>query len=89
VPWDIEGNQRIVDGDNDGNSVVDMGAYEANYVEVAMKFTPQALNPGSRANWMKAHFVLPEEYSVGDVDVNRPAVVQPGGTGRVLQCFTR
>ena len=25
---DLDGNPRIVDGDNDGNSVVDMGAYE-------------------------------------------------------------
>jgi hypothetical protein len=27
---------------------------------------------------MKAHFVLPEEFAVEDVDVNTPAVVQPG-----------
>ncbi|MHC4423625.1 MAG: choice-of-anchor Q domain-containing protein [Planctomycetota bacterium] len=25
---DLDGNPRVVDGDNDGNSVVDMGAYE-------------------------------------------------------------
>jgi len=47
-------------------------------IEVALKFTPQALNPGSKGNWMKAHFVLPGEYSVEDVDANRPAVVEPG-----------
>ena len=44
-----------------------------------MKFTPQALNPGSQGKWMKAHFVLPEEFAVEDVNVNTPAVVQPGG----------
>jgi hypothetical protein len=81
IPFDLDGNPRIVDGNNDGKSVVDMGAYEYYVppVEVAMKFTPQALNPGSRGKWVKAHFVLPEEYTVEDVDVNRPAVVQPGG----------
>ncbi len=28
IPWDLDGHPRIVDGNNDGNSVVDMGAYE-------------------------------------------------------------
>jgi hypothetical protein len=44
-------------------------------IEVAMKFTPQALNPGSKGNWVKAHFVLPEEYAVEDVDVDSPAKI--------------
>ncbi|MHC4501237.1 MAG: choice-of-anchor Q domain-containing protein, partial [Planctomycetota bacterium] len=81
MPWDLEGNPRIVDGNNDGNAVVDMGAYEyfVPPVEVEMKFTPRTLNPGSRGRWVKAHFVLPEEYTVEDVDVNTPAVVEPGG----------
>ena len=30
IPLDLDGNPRTVDGDNDGNSVVDMGAYEYN-----------------------------------------------------------
>jgi hypothetical protein len=47
-------------------------------IEVPMKFTPQALNPDSRGNWVKAHFVLPEGYVVGDVDANGPAIVEPG-----------
>ncbi|MHC4621267.1 MAG: GLUG motif-containing protein, partial [Planctomycetota bacterium] len=42
---------------------------------VPMKFTPQALNAHGRGNWMKAHFVLPEEFAVEDVDANSPAVV--------------
>jgi hypothetical protein len=28
IPFDLDGNARIVDGNNDGNAVVDMGAYE-------------------------------------------------------------
>jgi hypothetical protein len=79
IPWDIDGNPRIVDGDNDGNLVVDMGAYEASYIEVAVRFTPQALNPGSGGRWVKAHFVLPEGFGVEDVDANRPAVIWPVG----------
>jgi hypothetical protein len=81
VPYDLDLNARRVDGNNDGNCVVDMGAYEYFIppVEVWMKFTPQALNPGSKGNWVKAHFVLPEEFDVEDVDANRPAVVEPAG----------
>ncbi|MHC4478070.1 MAG: hypothetical protein ACYTEL_20725 [Planctomycetota bacterium] len=48
-------------------------------IEVFMKFTPQALNPNSKGNWMKAHFVFPEGFDVEDVDANTPAVVEPGG----------
>ncbi|MHC4559109.1 MAG: GLUG motif-containing protein [Planctomycetota bacterium] len=47
-------------------------------IEVPMKFTPQALNPSSRGNWIKAHLVLPQEYTVEDVDANSPAVIEPG-----------
>jgi parallel beta-helix repeat protein/predicted outer membrane repeat protein len=81
IPWDIERNARVLDGDSDGNSVVDMGAYEANYVEVAMKFTPQTLNPGSQGKWVKVHFVLPEGFGVEVVDANRPAVIWQVGVG--------
>jgi hypothetical protein len=36
-----------------------------------MSFTPQVLNYKSKGRWVKAHFVLPDGYVVGDVDVNR------------------
>jgi hypothetical protein len=80
VPFDLDGNQRMVDADNDGSCVVDMGAYEyfVPPIEVPMKFTPQALNPASAGNWMKVHFVLPEGFAIEDVDTNTPAVIQPG-----------
>jgi hypothetical protein len=77
IPWDLDTNRRITDGDADCNPVVDMGAYEfvVPQIEVPMKFTPQALNQGSQGNWVKAHFVLPERFTVGDVDTNCPAKV--------------
>ncbi len=74
----LDGNPRILDGDNDGEAVVDMGAYETvgpAMVEVEMKFTPQALNPGSQGNWVKAHLVLAEGFGVGDVDADTPAKI--------------
>jgi hypothetical protein len=75
IPVDLAGAVRIVDGDKDGNSVVDMGAYEffVPPVEVWMIFTPRVLNPGSKGKWVKAHFVFPEGYAVEDIDANSPA----------------
>ena len=35
IPFDLDGHPRVTDGDNDGISVVDMGAYEYNHVPVA------------------------------------------------------
>jgi hypothetical protein len=66
VPCDLGGDLRMVDADSDGNCVVDMGAYEyfVPPIEVAMKFTPSAFNPGSEGRWAKLHFVLPEGYGV-------------------------
>jgi len=48
-------------------------------IEVSMKFTPQGLNLSSRGKLLKAHFTLPEGFSVEDVDVNTPAVIEPFG----------
>jgi len=70
---DFDGNPRVIGGR------IDMGAYESNYIEVAMKFTPQALNLKSKGKWLKASFVLPEEFSVEDVNTNTPAVIAPIG----------
>jgi hypothetical protein len=76
---DADGGPRLVDGDNDGMVLVDMGAYE--YwppMEVGMRFTPGALNPGSHGKWVKVHFVLPEGYTVEDVDANEPVrIIKP------------
>jgi hypothetical protein len=79
IPVDLGEDVRIVDGDKDANSVVDMGAYEffVPPLEVPMHLTPRVLNALSHGNWLKAHFVLPEEFGVADVDANKPAEMEP------------
>ncbi|MHC4213186.1 MAG: LamG-like jellyroll fold domain-containing protein [Planctomycetota bacterium] len=71
---DLDGNLREL------GPAIDMGAYE--YVpptfDCEMWLTPSSLNLGSKGNWVKAHFVLPEVFVVDDVDVNHPCeLVEP------------
>jgi parallel beta-helix repeat protein len=85
VTTDLDGNPRFVDEPDipdTGNGtppIVDMGAFEADYIQAQMQFTPQALNLGSKGRWIKAHFVLPEGFLPEDVDTNTPAVIAPLG----------
>jgi hypothetical protein len=48
-------------------------------IEVAMKLTPQTFNLYSKGKWIKSHFVLPEGFSVEDVNANATAVIEPLG----------
>jgi hypothetical protein len=48
-------------------------------MEVPMKLTPRTLNCRSEGNWVKAHIILPEGFTVADVDSNRPAVLHSYG----------
>ncbi len=48
-------------------------------MEVWMNFTPQALNPDSQGNWVKAHLVLPEGFGVDDVDADTAAEIEQLG----------
>ncbi|MHC4154631.1 MAG: right-handed parallel beta-helix repeat-containing protein [Planctomycetota bacterium] len=43
-PTDIEGNPRVLHGDGDGNSVVDMGAYEHDPSGPSIALVPRALS---------------------------------------------
>lgn len=48
-------------------------------IEAAMQFTPQTLNRNSKGKWVKAHFLLPEEFCLQDVNVNKPVLARPMG----------
>jgi len=75
---DLDGYPRLLDGDEDGTPIVDMGAFE--YwppLKVALKFTPQTLNCDSKGNLVKAHVTMPDEISPEDVDINTPALAYP------------
>ncbi|MHC4621349.1 MAG: S8 family serine peptidase, partial [Planctomycetota bacterium] len=63
-------NDRVVDSEPDEVHITVVPP-----VQVPMKFTPQALNPGSHGNWVKARFVLPEGFVPDDVNTNTPAEI--------------
>ncbi|MHC4365694.1 MAG: RCC1 domain-containing protein, partial [Planctomycetota bacterium] len=52
---------------------------EAPPIELPMRVTPQALNCKSKGKWLKAHFLLAEGVSSGDVDTGIPAWIEPLG----------
>jgi len=70
---DIDGNPRVINGR------IDMGAYESNYIQAAMKLTPQILNCNSKGKYIKAHLTLPEGFLPEDVDVSESAIAEPIG----------
>jgi len=67
-------NDQIDDSDPDQVTITVLPP-----IEVPMKFTPQTLNLRSKGNWLKAHFVLPEDFTVDEVDTDTPALIEPLG----------
>ncbi len=67
-------NDGIEDSNSDEVVITVVPALQAD-----MKITPQVLNLDSEGNWVKAHFVMPEGFSAGQIDTNAPAVFEPAG----------
>jgi len=66
---DLDGWPRVVDGDEDGITVVDMGAYEyMPPISAEVDITPNTLNLQSKGNWITCQIRLPEDYNVTDID---------------------
>jgi len=83
IPFDLDGNPRIVDGDNDGNSVVDMGAYEAMVSCFGVNHVKLETKAGKKGNKveLKGTFspALPIDFAVDDV-----AYIIDDGQGNML-----
>jgi hypothetical protein len=68
---DLDGKPRILDGNNDGIAVVDMGAYEYRpLIPAEVDLDPDTLNLASKGKWIAAFLWLPEGYDVADIDPN-------------------
>ncbi len=68
---DLDGKPRVLDGDNDGFLVVDMGAYEYSLtIPAEVRIVPQTVNLASKGNWITCYIWLPEQYNVADIDPN-------------------
>jgi len=68
---DLDGYPRLLDGDEDGTPIVDMGAYE--YwppIPADVNIEPDTLNLQSKGNWLTCRIRLPEDYNVADIDPN-------------------
>ena len=78
---DLDGNPRIVDGDGDSVTVVDMGVYEfmVPTIPATVDIDPDILNLKSRGRWITVYTELPEGYSVEDIDLDTVALTQADG----------
>jgi len=66
---DLDGQPRLLDGDEDGIPIIDMGAYEYRPpIPADVNIEPDTLNLQSKGNWITCHIRLPEDYSTADID---------------------
>jgi hypothetical protein len=66
---DLDGKPRVLDGNNDRISVVDMGAYEYNPL-ISVRIIPRTINLASESNWITAILRLDKDYNGGDIESN-------------------
>jgi hypothetical protein len=65
---DLDGNSRILDGDGDGEAIVDMGAYEfVGLIEADVHIVPRVISRRGRWNRIFAVMRLPEGITKSDV----------------------
>jgi hypothetical protein len=68
---DLDSNPRILDGDNDGVPVVDMGAYEYRFaISAEARILPRTINLASKGKLITCYIWLSEEYDVADIEPN-------------------
>ena len=68
---DIDGNPRVIDGDEDGIARVDMGAFEyVPSIEAQVRIMPKVLNLRSNGNWIMCTIKLPPPCKIEEIDTN-------------------
>ncbi len=85
IPTDLEGNERVQDGNNDSNSIVDMGAYEAPpdmHNPTVVSITCANPNP---TNETSLNFAVTFSEPVTGVDLDDFTLTADGLSGASLQ----
>jgi len=86
IPWDLDENPRIVDGNDDGNAVIDMGAYEFFWppVECWLRIYPRTINHTSRGKYIIAFLQLPRGITKDQI-ADEKLLLYPGNITAIRQ----
>jgi parallel beta-helix repeat protein/predicted outer membrane repeat protein len=69
---DLDGNPRVINGR------IDMGAYEANYIQARLWLLPRTINRQSKMKRVMAWLQLPEDITKDQIDEDAPLLLYPG-----------